>query len=84
MEITRVKCTNCGLSIQPMDLDEYEAKLAQVVEQTGGYPSTGLQIDDEREDGTVGRAELAPMENPTEFKCPRCGKAYVVGQSADG
>lgn len=75
-----VKCTNCGTTIQPMAADEYEARLAEVVEQTGDYTSTGLRMDLEREDGTVESAWLAPMEGPTEFECPRCGKRHVVSE----
>jgi hypothetical protein len=38
-----VKCTNCGTSIEPVGLDEYEARLAEVVEQT---PRTPANRDD--------------------------------------
>ena len=73
-----VKCTNCRTSIQPVAADEYEAKLVEEVEQTGGYPSTGVRVDVEREHDTVERAWLAPMDSPTEFECPRCGKRNVA------
>ena len=76
------KCTNCGTPIQALDADEYEAKLSDVVEQTGHYPSSGLRIDVEREDGTVESAWLAPMEKgSTAFECPRCGKPNLVRES---
>jgi predicted RNA-binding Zn-ribbon protein involved in translation (DUF1610 family) len=54
--------------------------LSEVVEQTGDYPSTGVRIDVEREDGTVATAWLAPMEGQSEFDCPRCGKRNVVAE----
>lgn len=73
-----VKCTNCRTSIQPVAADEYEAKLVEEVEQTGGYPSTGVRVDVEREHDTVERAWLAPMDSPTEFECSRCGKRNVA------
>ena len=47
------------------------------MEQIGDYPSSGLQIDVEREDGTVERTTLAPMEGSPPFACPRCGKKNI-------
>ena len=72
------KCTNCGTPIQPVDSDEYESKLSEFVEQTGDYPSSGLRVDVELEDGTVVEAQLGPLESSTAFDCPRCGKRNRV------
>ena len=71
------KCTNCGTSVLVIASDEYEAKLSEIVKQIGDYPSSGLQIDVEREDGTVERTTLAPMEGSPPFACPRCGKKNI-------
>ena len=49
------------------------------MEQTGDYPSSGLRVDVEGEDGKVVEAWLGPLESPTEFDCPRCGKRNRVG-----